>query len=222
MPARARGGKRNPKGRRRQFKRTTVNVNRALNPIPQRYICKMKYCETNVTNAVTGQYLYNLNSLFDPDRTGTGHQPMGFDNMSLLYNRYRVISCSWRIESPITNDSDFRSIHAQPNNDPDITWGNAGYMRESPRTKYVTLNPGGVAKTLTGWISLPSLVGRSRAEYMADDRYQADVLSNPQEAAILYVLSTNMNGNPISVPIQVTLEYTVEFFDVKHLLQSVQ
>lgn len=37
----------------------------------------------------TGQ-IHRLNSLFDPDYTGVGHQPRGFDQLALLYSRYRV------------------------------------------------------------------------------------------------------------------------------------
>lgn len=206
--------------RRAARRKPTTNVNRSLQPFPQRYICKMKYCETNITGAITGQYLYNLNSLFDPDRTGVGHQPYGFDNLALLYNRYRVIKTGWRIESPITEGADFRAVHAIPSNDPAITWGSAGYIRENPRCKYITLNPGAPARTLNGWVTLPSLMGRTSAQYMADDEYQANVGASPTEQAILYVLTTNSNGNPVQAPIQVTLEFTVEFFDPKHVLQS--
>ena len=80
-----------PKGkprviRRRRFAKRrvqkTTNVNRSLQPVPSRYICKMKY-STNVATDINGQYIFNLNSLYDPDRTGTGHQPYGFDNLAL-------------------------------------------------------------------------------------------------------------------------------------------
>ena len=32
-----------------------------------------------------------MNSLFDPDQTGTGHQPYYFDQFAALYNRYTVL-----------------------------------------------------------------------------------------------------------------------------------
>ena len=37
-----------------------------------------------------GAYVFNLSSLYDPDYTSTGHQPTGFDQWMLIYNRYRV------------------------------------------------------------------------------------------------------------------------------------
>lgn len=36
------------------------------------------------------EQIMRLNSLFDPDLTGTGHQPYGFDQLAALYFRYKV------------------------------------------------------------------------------------------------------------------------------------
>jgi len=56
---------------------------------PDRIMVKLPY-ETTVqlTGAITVDHIMNTNSLFDPDRTGAGHQPMGFDTWSVIYNRY--------------------------------------------------------------------------------------------------------------------------------------
>lgn len=35
---------------------------------------------------------YRLNSLYDFDLSGTGNQPVGFDQWSAFYNKYRVLS----------------------------------------------------------------------------------------------------------------------------------
>jgi len=69
-------------------------------------------------------------------------------------------------------------------------------------------------------VYLPSLVGRSKAQYMADDRYQALTTSDPNELAILNIFTANQLGVPQQADINVLLEYTVEFFDVKPLAQS--
>lgn len=197
--------------------RKTVNVNRALQPIPQRYICKMKYAEDVQTDGLTGMYRFNLNSIFDPNRTGTGHQPYAFDTLASLYNRYRVIACGWRITAPsITAIRQLGTIAANEA----LSFATFAELKENPRAKYVTQMSGGNAIVVSGKSYLPSLVGRTKAQYMADDRYQADTTTSPAELAILNVLVGSSLGVPIASDLNVLLEYTVEFFDVKPLAQS--
>lgn len=40
---------------------------------------------------VTAGYVYSCNGLYDPNITGTGHQPMGFDQLMVIFQRYTVI-----------------------------------------------------------------------------------------------------------------------------------
>jgi len=195
-------------------------VNRALHPLPQRYITKMKYSEVITTGAISGAYAMNLNSIYDPNRTGVGHQPYAFDTLASLYNRYRVIACGYRLSvSPTTNIP--ITLTAIPANQV-LTTSTASEIRENPRAKYVVQNVGANVMVLSGKSYIPSLVGRSKAQYMADDRYQAPVTSDPQEEAILNIATFNPSNDLAlaSTPVQVVMEYTVEFFDIKSLGQS--
>lgn len=201
----------------RRRKRAMGLVNRALQPIPQRYICKMKYAEDVQTDALTGMYRFNLNSIWDPNRTGTGHQPYGFDTFATLYNRYRVISCSWRITAP--SITAIRQLGTIPANEA-LSFATFAELKENPRARYVTQMAGGNAIVVSGKSYLPSLVGRTKAQYMADDRYQADVTTSPAELGILNILVGSSLGVPIASDLNVLLEYTVEFFDQKPLAQS--
>lgn len=222
--------KRKPAIRRRRIVRRRgypTSINRSLQPFPQRQIVRMKYCEAvglgidlGVPSAV---YRFNLNSIFDPNRTGTGHQPYGHDTMATLYNRYRVIGCKYSIQSVPYQQVTLVTC-AQPANEELYTGATlCSEARENPRAKYITQSYGAAVKTLSGYVSIPSLTGRTKAQYMADDRYQALFGQSPQEFAILNVLvgfaddrSTTAAGTQLTV----TLEYLVECFDVKHLGQS--
>lgn len=56
---------------------------------------------------------------------------------------------------------------------------------------------------------------------MADDRYQSEVTGDPNELAILNLQTFGANDVAIGgVQVQVLMEYTVEFFDIKSLAQS--
>lgn len=198
-----------------------TTVNRSLQPIANRYICKMKYGTTIVTNA-TGQYVFNMNSLYDPDRTGIGHQPYGYDPLSNLYNRYRVVSCGWRVHNPTGATGGAIITASFPNNDLGMTFANTGEMLENPRCKYIVQNPGAPVISLHGKSYLPKLMGRTKSQYMADDNYQAIVTASPSELGLLYLQTFNsLSGDALGgIGLTVILEFTVEFFDLKHIVQS--
>lgn len=201
----------------------TNNNLKSLNPIAQRYICKMKYAE--VVGASTGgssygAYRFNLNSIFDPNQSGTGHQPYGHDTLQTLYNRYRVISCRYRI-SAISSDSANLQVAVIPTNET-ISPTSISEVRENPRAKYALQANGSPLKIISGNVSIPSLVGRTKTQYMADDRYQAQFGGSPSELAFLsmYAGPTSEASTTATIYFNVQLEYTVECFDIKHLNQS--
>jgi len=202
----------------RRNRRSTVNVNRALHPIPQRYITVQKYSDTFLLNTSQTVYNFNLNSVYDPNRTGIGHQPYGFDTLATMYNRYRVIGCSWAINGYNTGSA--IRIGCLVGNDVALATTISDLV-ERPRARFITQLPGGSTQTLKGKVSIPSVVGRSKAQYMADDRYQALVTGDPAELAILQVACANMADILIDgTALTITLEYTVEYFDMKPLAQS--
>jgi len=63
-------------------------------PMPQALITTMRYTEPFSINppvGTSGYYVFSANGLYDPNITGTGHQPMGFDQLMTFYNHYEVI-----------------------------------------------------------------------------------------------------------------------------------
>lgn len=202
--------------KKRKSRLTVSTVGKSTSPLPPRFIAKHKYCET-VTTSALGQYNFNLNSVYDPNRAGTGHQPYGFDTFATIYNRYRVISCGWRIQLNQSTSAAY-VCGAIPANDV-ITFGSIDEMKEDPRCKWI-LQAASAVTTLKGKSYIPSLMGRTKAQYLADDRFQSDVTTSPAELAILNLFTTSFNGAAVALPITVMLEYTVEWFDPKILPQS--
>lgn len=205
--------------------RATININRSLQPFAQRYICKMKYA-TQLTNTGPGgagwsTYRFNLNSIYDPDQTGLGHQPYGHDTLASLYNRYRVIKCSYTISAIATGATSgnmYTVCAALPSNEIHSI-SRIEDAQETPKCRFITQAPNSGLKVLKGTVHLPSLVGRSKEQYMSDDRYQATYGASPNELAILNVYTGLLNGaaETVTTQLNVVLEYTVESFDFKVL-----
>lgn len=61
---------------------------------PKTMYCELKYVQTCTLTPSTGSmgiHRFRANSIYDPDLTGTGHQPMFRDQMADLYNHYIVL-----------------------------------------------------------------------------------------------------------------------------------
>lgn len=206
------------RGRRRLTH--TATINRALTPYAQRYITKLKYCESyTATATILHTQRWRLNSLFDPNYSLGGHQPYGFDQLATVYNRYRVVACSWTIH--VASSTNYVTVCAIPNNDLPSPL-NMSAAKELPRAKWSTGGGGTNIIRITGKTYIPSLVGRTKAQYMADDRYQALTSADPQEAAILQIMIADCNDTTSlsGVQVSVTLNYLAEFFDINTLSQS--
>lgn len=61
--------------------------------VKQKDFYKLTYADSvQLTTATSssGEYVFRLNSLYDVDSSGTGHQPYGHDTLATLWTRYRV------------------------------------------------------------------------------------------------------------------------------------
>jgi len=204
----------------RKYKKSggTTLINRSLQPFASRFITKMKYSEAFNFNALNNYtQIMRLNSVFDPNSAVGGHQPYGFDQLTPIYNRYRVISCSYVINC-FTSGAALRFGALPCNDSPPIN--GMSELCENPRARWKLQYPGGGTSVVMGRVSIPSLVGRTKSQYMADDRFQAEVTTNPQEAALLYVTGQRIDDGSAEFQGTITLEYTVEFFDPKPIDQS--
>lgn len=207
------------KDRARAASRVTTVV-RAPGPIPPRSIVKMKYSHTFSSNGAAIDHMFNLNSTFDPDRTGTGHQPYGRDTYFTLYNRYRVFAVQYHVTFMSATNFTGYGMLAWDNSAALIT--NAELWQETPKTMtkiYTATSPA----VFSGHLRLPNIVGVTSTAYKGDERYQAVGGSDPSEFIILHVGMANLDNTAVSsgaVTARVQLTYHVEWFDQFSLGQS--
>lgn len=85
------------KSGRRPRKTYTRRVRKYRGPIfktvqPSTMFIQHKYVDQGTLDVATIPVTYSFiaNGMYDPNITGTGHQPMGFDQMKIFYNHYVV------------------------------------------------------------------------------------------------------------------------------------
>lgn len=216
---------RNMKNKRRYKRRSKLNTkltlaNRGIAPIADRYITRLKYVEqvliSNTANIFT-DYQFRLNSLFDPNSTGTGHQPYGFDQLAQLYNRYRVYKVNYTITVEPNNTNTGLVAVVCNNSTNSLSGADPGYVMEMPRSRYASIKIDSPT-VIRGSVYLPKLNGDPTIRYKSDDRFQAAVNANPAEVMILHMALCPTITTQTRVTFQLT--YHAEFFDSNLLAQS--
>lgn len=216
---------RKPKTRR--LKRRTVRRSQAVvsrtSPVPDIFKTQLHYTDLVTINyALALAYKqYRANSIFDPDYTGAGHQPMGHDQLALLYNKYRVTGLKYEVifsnTSPVYQGEVI--VQFRPNLTLSATFDDA---MESPYRTYKVLGAetsGPV--TLRGTVALDKVYGVSRKYFLNDDVFQANIGANPSSTIAMNVYAQNQTtGTALTVLARVNLVYMVEFYERKVLGQS--
>jgi hypothetical protein len=72
---------------------------------PDQLKCTLKYKETGISfsGATPAAQVYRVNSLFDPNLTGIGHQPNYFDQLTAVYGQYLVTAA--KVSARIINEN---------------------------------------------------------------------------------------------------------------------
>lgn len=204
--------------RSRRVRRDTTVV-RGVNPFSPRLICKLKYADRNTfttTGNVIATYLWNMNSIFDPDRTGTGHQPYGYDTLATIYQKYRVFAFRYRITLITEAAGEPITWIVTPQNHASAASA-VSLAMEEPRS-ISKISQLGIRTMFKGKVSLPRIAGQTSSQYRAGDYYSAVINADPAE--IMCLRLTSFSAAAVTFIYTITLEYYVEFFDPLQLGQS--
>lgn len=203
--------------------RVTVRKPSAL---PDRFFSKLRYSEQQQLT-FTGYGLpavtqYRTLSLFDPRYNIGGHQPLAFDEFSILYNRYRVYGMKYKVTfvNKSTTEPQQWIILARPNT---TTPTDTDVINESPYAKTGMLSVEGASgiKTVYGYVNNAGILGVSKEQFRTDDRYQALTSADPVASPLLTVGHQSTDPTQgADVIIKVDLIYYCEFFDRKVLAKS--
>jgi len=197
-------------------KRTTQQLNKVIigKGFPKIMQMTHKYTEIVTLACPAGvPYVYNFstNSIYDPNVTGGGHQPIYSDNMKLLYNTYRVIGSKikFRFMQTAVNNLPFTCC-LLVNEDTTLASNDPVIMSEQTGSTLKFLQPQDAGMTMTkGW-SLKKTAGA----LATDNTYSGTTGTNPvrQNYFTLIVQPTD----------QVSTQSVIVYADVQYITQWTQ
>lgn len=168
------------------------------------------------------QYTFRGNSLFDPDYTGTGHQPMYFDQYTAIYNKYRVLASSITIDAAdVSGDSALYMI-CTPNTDV-LTATSIPLVMEqtgSVAPRMIPIAQRGPMPKLKLFATTRKVMGLSKGE-INDDTYSATSGANPSNIWYWNIFFSSVDDvHHVIASVIVKLTYYVQFYDRLPGIQS--
>lgn len=219
--------KRRRSSRRRPTRKLSVCRSRT-SLLPDAFLCKLRYSQLIghdfTASSIPGRHQWRVNSLYDPDFTTAGHQPLGRDQWAVFYNRYLVYGCKFTITWSTTSSTEQAEIAVQlrPNS---IMADNMDTVREDPLTIFRAVlgseDSGQAVRVCRGYADVAKIRGVPKSRVRNESDYQAIFGFNPPiDPTICVYIQNPQTTNAVTTKCRVDLTYYCRFYDRKQQLQS--
>lgn len=207
--AKARTGKQRLSGWKR-MKRQSGQVAR---PLGNSITTKFRYSEYITINpplgGLAGVHVFSANGLFDPDITGIGHQPSGFDQVMALFDHYCVLRSSIKVQC-ITGSATDPAVVGICVLDRTTTNADWRVYMESGLGQMKVVLPStygsDALKTVTQNVEIADYLGFPNPRN--DDRARGDSSNNPNEQAFYHIfVSAGSLADLSAYELFVTIDY---------------
>lgn len=166
-------------------------------------------------------YFFRANDVFDPNASGTGGQPIGFDQMMLMYEQFYVLGSSIRVKAV---DAVGVPTIVMVYLNPDMSFTTINDAVENGLLKSTMLYTANGGKAMTEFrmsVDNPTYFGLSKQAYIAADRFQGTVAASPSEMNYWTLCIYAVDGaTTVRVMFEVTLSYDVYYNEPRKLSES--
>lgn len=232
---RSRGVKRNKWRNRRgqsveqknEGSNSTITLsNMYKNPVPKIKKINLRYFERAFDlnpgiGGIPGTHVFSANGIYDPDITGVGGQPLGFDQYMAMYDHYTVIASSITVFARNAEGSyaQFFGIKLSDRATVNTDYSN---IIENGYCAYRLLGPSGASNAI-GSVSFGANPSKflGRPQIMSEDELRGSQTSNPAEQCYFHVFAfpdTSVDSAAVRVTVQI--DYVAILTEPKELVSS--
>lgn len=195
-------------------------------PFPNKIIVRHRYAQTFTLDGTAGaasSFQIGLNDLYQP--IAGGHQPMGFDQMAALYQKYKVLGVKVtatfaNISNTLDTGNQYVGLQIHENSSYSPSYITQIVERGRCVYKLLGLANGGhdTAKLTMKW-SAKDWYGKNN--YSGQD-VAGSISANPSESCYISIFSVaDYDGqNPGACDCMIVLDYIVEWFGPLQMNQS--
>lgn len=168
-------------------------------------------------------YIFRLNSLYDPNETSTGHQPYGFDQLAALYRNYKVNAVLINVQfyDPSADGTVVAMELIPPGGTGTLAGKEVGFIRERPMAIVRTLNNTGSQRVnIKQYVPISTVSGVTPLQFKSNQEdFQALVGANPVKMPRLQLAACSPDGTAKTVRARVSFVFYCTFFE--RVIQSV-
>lgn len=219
--------------KKKRYGRNSYKSHQTIQRTPNTYglsdsqIVKMKYVDKfslDPTYGAVDSYVFRANSCYDPNLTGTGHQPYPFDQLMEFYTSFIVLGA--KIKVTFSGQASGQSqyiVGVQLKDSATVDQTSATLIIEQGRAKWKTLTSGAGSTTTTQVVTK----GFSPKKFygvpdLNDSIYKGSSSSNPTEDAHFHVIAAQLNESAVytGLDCMAEIEYLVQLRDPRPLSGS--
>lgn len=192
-------------------------------PISRKLITKLRYSErVSLTAQAAGavaNWRFGANCCYDPNLTGSGHQPRGFDELMALYHHYTVIGSKITVRFAPDDSMHDSMVGITLNGNSGYTSTLLGDYAENSSVKSAVLPNGANSSRTMSYTYSPKRF-HSISKPLSDDSLKGTTSANPTEQAGFMVWMANLDSGSSSgaqVHCLVTIDYIVALTEPKEV-----
>jgi len=188
----------------------------------------LRYCERNVSlnpgvSGAVASYAFSCNGLYDPNKTGIGHQPIAFDQIMLMFDHYVVTGATITAycQNQDSTYQQFVGIQCDDNAASLVTH-DPNTLIEQGRGKWALLDQFGTSadtRILKMRVDPNKFMSRSNA--LCDPELKGSVTANPVEQCFFQLWAAPViSADSSQCIVTVVIDYEVTFIEPKTLAGS--